>query len=696
MPEAVVRVLNLDGRWEVTGYDRYPRVLPESIELTYNEWGPDTASFQLHRRPGDLHPDLRAFTEVEVEIGGTLVWSGRVKETPTKGGADAVISVLCEGWQYHLDDDVYERLYVHTRLSDWQDQRTFTDCNLAWFRTAAQVNGEANQIVFGWPNNTSIVGNTDHVGVTLDLGPGRTAAVVVVEWTPISSAAFTAYIVGHSGPYTWSSGYEYTAIGLSGAGRHTASRTMATPRRYVSLAMARSDGATSTVTADHIGTIHRVQVFGATGYVSNLESVLQASDVVKDARAQATRKLSLSDTHVPTFPMTIGTVTYPAFYIPDFTPEGLKTPRENIAAAGAYHDNLQQVNVNREVVFKPKPTAPAFATGPGAVFEDASANSGEDIYNQVIAEGTGPDGARLTVERHAAQQPGAAAVPISTPAFSNPSFNTDTAGWNPDSGVIWTRDTGTFHSSPAAGKLAWPGVLIPGGHVNTTLTGTFLRDVLYLITGYYRGPGGTNLVPMAFRLFAPNMVAQTGVTAGASAWAPFSLAWLPRVDVTGVVFQVGRTNNVFSNNGDVWIDSLQVNQVQGGLLDRYRMTRTKVLPVGGPLTSAAGQQLADAYLQSHMFVPFKGSLRHPGGRALVRHNTGEPVQPHEVGLGIGELVHMGDHVNPDTGGIGRDARIAGVSYNHKDQRAEIAIDNRRGNFEALLARYSAIVGGGQG
>jgi hypothetical protein len=69
-----------------------------------------------------------------------------------------------------------------------------------------------------------------------------------------------------------------------------------------------------------------------------------------------------------------------------------------------------------------------------------SANSGEEIYNRCIVEGTGRDGQPLQVERYAGQQPGAVAFSevVPSPSFSNPSFDTNTTGW---SGV--TRDTVT-------------------------------------------------------------------------------------------------------------------------------------------------------------------------------------------------------------------------------------------------------------
>src|SRR4051794_28665505 len=115
----------MDGVWETCGTDRGGGVVPENMVLSANAWGSDQATFDLRRDPKTLWPDVRAFTPVTVDVGGRRVWSGRVKETPSKDGADQTLSVTCEGWQYHLDDNVFERVYVHDKLGDYRDQRSF-------------------------------------------------------------------------------------------------------------------------------------------------------------------------------------------------------------------------------------------------------------------------------------------------------------------------------------------------------------------------------------------------------------------------------------------------------------------------------------------------------------------------------------------------------------------------------------------
>jgi hypothetical protein len=194
--DPVVRLQALDGQWEVCGADRLVGIVPQDLQLAANEWGSDTASFTLRRDPGSVHPDLTAFTPCDVSIAGELVWSGRVRETPTKEGADPQISVQGQGWQYHLDDDVYERFYVHTRVGDWRDQRSFLTANLAVFTVVGQVSA-AGGAVIGWPNG-GVVAAGARVGVTLDLGENASWQAISLDFERTGGTANEQlYVRGH-------------------------------------------------------------------------------------------------------------------------------------------------------------------------------------------------------------------------------------------------------------------------------------------------------------------------------------------------------------------------------------------------------------------------------------------------------------------------------------------------------------------
>src|SRR4051794_20526348 len=125
--EHVVRLKALDGTWETCGVDRLRGVIPDqdSFELTWNDWGSDACSFTLQTDPRRPRPDLSAFTPSQIFVAGVKAWAGRVKQTPASDGSDRKLTMQGEGRQYELDDDAYERTYVHSRIGEWHDIRTF-------------------------------------------------------------------------------------------------------------------------------------------------------------------------------------------------------------------------------------------------------------------------------------------------------------------------------------------------------------------------------------------------------------------------------------------------------------------------------------------------------------------------------------------------------------------------------------------
>ncbi len=51
-------------------------------------------------------------------------------------------------------------------------------------------------------------------------------------------------------------------------------------------------------------------------------------------------------------------------------------------------------------------------------------------------------------------------------------------------------------------------------------------------------------------------------------------------------------------------------------------------------------------------------------------------------------------IDPDTGGQGRDGRIAEVRYDPRTDQATVALDSRRDSVDALLERLAVVVGTG--
>ena len=386
------------GDWTVVGGENARGIFPEQLVVSANEAGPDTASFLLRRRASVQWPDLDAFNQAEIEIGGVRVWGGRVWEAPLSDTGEEAIAVVGRGWQYHLDDDLIDRYYVHTDLTAWRDQRSYLTADLTSFIGGGGVTSADGTPVIGFPNN-SVVGNAMASGITLDLGPNRTGKRIVVTWGALNgNGAFQLYARSHSAenPLTGSTsdaisvGHETLATLPSTT---TSAGTFATGYRYVSIFIYRDDAAApGAVSADHLVRIGAIKLFAATAYESGNASILTADQVIKDARSGAPL-LSTEDSQIAAA----------TFAIPDLAPAGYQTPRQLMAAANAYEGNLLGVDLDRRVFFRERALAPLVEVGqwPGSEFRDASTDSAEGLFNRVIVQGQGPDGSPIAEVRTA-------------------------------------------------------------------------------------------------------------------------------------------------------------------------------------------------------------------------------------------------------------------------------------------------------
>lgn len=529
--EVTVHLKALDGTWEVCGADRARGVWPENVKgIRADGWGSKTAGFDLRRDPKAIWPDIGAFTPVQIDIDGIPRWSGRVAQTPVRDDLDSVISVQCEGWQAHLDDDVYERWYVHTRLSDWKDARSHLSADLAALRSAWQVDTSGG-VKISFPSGVPADGSGM---VYLDAGPGST--IKQIGWTA-SSSAWAAnnslYVLGGS---TFAGlGAESYNPGSIGAGTsYTDSFTFSTPRRFVAF---RIDSNGHTPAADEWFKLEQIVCVRESAYLSGLSSVLKADVIVKHALSVATDdEIIDADTSL----IEAGT-----FNIPEFAMGEPRTPRQVWEAADAFEDRVRKIDVHRRPVYKAKPTVPVAEVGAWSAmsFEDASANDGSEIYERVIVKATAPDGTPLRVERAQSQQPN-----------------------------------------------------------------------------------------------------------------PF-----------GISTRIGRRG----------------------------FQRTKVLDVSFALTTSAAEQLGDLFLRAHARTPFKGTVKLTGRGAARDPKTGTPLPVDALLEMTGEMIRFMDRVDPDTGAVGRDARIAEVSVDPDTEEATVTLDNSRAGFDALLARLDVVLGQNQ-
>ena len=130
----------------------------------------------------------------------------------------------------------------------------------------------------------------------------------------------------------------------------------------------------------------------------------------------------------------------------------------------------------------------------------------------------------------------------------------------------------------------------------------------------------------------------------------------------------------------------------GTIVNKRGFNRTKILSIGGALTTAAANQLGDVYLAAHRLQPFKGDITIHGQGGVRRVLGGADVHPSELLLGARGLIRLTDKIDPDTGGLGRDGVIASVTYDDDTETAQVSLDSQRDNLEALIARFAAVVG----
>jgi hypothetical protein len=124
---------------------------------------------------------------------------------------------------------------------------------------------------------------------------------------------------------------------------------------------------------------------------------------------------------------------------------------------------------------------------------------------------------------------------------------------------------------------------------------------------------------------------------------------------------------------------------------RQGFHRTFQLSVSSALPSdgVAASQIGDVWLANHRSVPFRGTVRIVGDTARYV-TSGMPVRCEDL-LGMtGELMRFNGIVDPDSGAMGRDGRIAGVSYDPVADEASVTVDSSRSAFDALLARHGAL------
>jgi hypothetical protein len=394
--DLTLRVQSQDQGWQVLGVDRYRGVTPEGVKASANGWGSDLLNCALKRRPGAIFPDLATWTPCEMDVGGVTVWDGRIKEAVEQDGDSFQIGVVGAGWQYHLDDDTKDKVWVHSRLPDWTDVRAnlTADLSAGGFTAAFQVAVGKGAVLISLPQGATSNANSARGGAQLDLGAGNTAVRFVMQFRGGGGAATRLQVQASDSPIGQGGTTETYAFGSPPVptALTTWALTLTTPRRYLSIQFLNT-GVAGTAGADNQWVrAESMIVFASTAYESGNASVLTTDTLVKDALTWA--PLLSQDTSLIAAPVS-------GFHWPDAAPFDEKSAREIIEAFNVAEQMQPRVRIGKQLEYRAFPTAPLFEIGewPGSEFNDQSSQSGQDVYNKVKVKGTGPDGSKLTVTR---------------------------------------------------------------------------------------------------------------------------------------------------------------------------------------------------------------------------------------------------------------------------------------------------------
>lgn len=404
----------------------------QNVQLSADEHGPSIAAFTLRRDPRVPWGDLVAATQMMVEVDGVLVWGGRIAMTP--GQDPDSISVQGQGWQYHLDDDQYDGMVCVSDTTAWRDSRQCTEwssATMGYFPNVGTVSatntpGGGSTVQFGWAKGDQVAVGMG-VGVSLDFGPSPDrwvgGAGIVFDRVHGGQSDILLYLRGSDSDRAITGAGEvdtFAAITTYPADRAVIFWSSVTRKRYLHFflwtgAYSGSLATDVTVRIRHSG----VHVdWGSIYGIFPAGTYVQDTSKITDTFASQVVKWALRGTIPPYYVLgpgprapllrlddaEIGTgIDATALSIASFNPDGPRTPRELIEAANAYHDYLYGVTPERRPYFHQRPSTPAYEAGAGSggPVSDASLNSLEGLYNQVVVVGRLYDGKPLVVTRTA-------------------------------------------------------------------------------------------------------------------------------------------------------------------------------------------------------------------------------------------------------------------------------------------------------
>lgn len=704
MKPVAVWIQDVDGRWEQVGTGTMRGITPANVELNSDSWGPKQATFDLQRETWAAWPDIQAYAPVDVWVSGKMVWSGRVTEAPTDESNRSIV-VRCEGWQAHLDDDQYERTYLRTDMTKFVDVRSELEADLSYWHANGLVNTGGSAIKIGWPVGTPVTAG-NHIGVVMDMGVGNAVKEVRVDMHrgPGSPSGLAMYVRTSPSVGELTNNYEnasFSNYALSGMAT-TSTRfegTFAYDHRFLCIFLYCTAGYTPGLDDGII--IEAVHAATSTAYwdsVTNHASTLGGDTVVKDAKVRATMLLSSDDTQVSAQAST-------DYYMPEYDPEGPRTPRQAVEGVNAFYDYLTKVDERKRLHFRPRPTTPSVKIGQWGTssFNDASSASAEGVVNKVIVTGNDPSGKPLSLTTYSASQ--STRGQLADPYFPNSNFATDTTGWNTINTTITRYSLTTAQDADGYG-IRWdltgasdnllPDYYSPGtAHgLYTTFAGSnqFKAGTTYVVAFRAYGQTGAVTLRTSFGQIGNNLtIVDIPITVGS--WNSYFVLWTPIRDCSAASADLyfGPTITP-APAGFMAMDAFTLYAPNITIVDRRKFLKAFNLSASFMLTPTSAARLASMYLAAHRVSPFKGQGQVVGNSGLRDYSHGDPVAPEDLLRLTSELIHFDNVIDPDTGNVGRDGKLTNVSYRPLTDTATFDIDNTRGDFDALLSRVGVQVG----
>lgn len=260
---------------------------------------------------------IAAGDRAELWVGLERAWQGIVND-PGEQVQGRARQLVCVGPGHALKSSAIVAMYAHAKLSDWQDISGHATSDLSELVTGASVISDGAAITLAFPQGAAIPFNRS-VAAGIDLGPGRAAHRVVVNWEAQNTNANQSLDVrGSQTAFDMTGSVQATGLGFAlstgGASSGSSSGTFPEPVRFVWALLYQGNAGTLTPASDETVKLTSIQLFADPDLESGGQSVLTPDTIALDVLRQ-----------LGTGEIAAGQVARSAMVIPHLAPEGLVT-----------------------------------------------------------------------------------------------------------------------------------------------------------------------------------------------------------------------------------------------------------------------------------------------------------------------------------------------------------------------------------